>query len=160
MRPDGTHPGPRPGPRLVTVGIGSCAGVTAEEVHGLVTAVLATAGLAPGDVTALATVLARAAEPGLLAVSRRLALPLLAYDARALARVRVPHPSGFARTAVGTPSVAEAAALLAGGGGPGSLVQGGAPALLVPKTTSRPGDGAPARATAAVAALTVPGSDT
>ena len=40
MRPDGTHPGPRPGPRLVTVGIGSCAGVTAEEVHGLVTAVL------------------------------------------------------------------------------------------------------------------------
>ncbi|WP_446037337.1 cobalamin biosynthesis protein [Streptomyces sp. SID1143] len=156
MRPDGTHPGPR----LVTVGIGSCAGVTAEEVHGLVTAVLATAGLAPGDVTALATVLARAAEPGLLAVSRRLALPLLAYDARALARVRVPHPSGFARTAVGTPSVAEAAALLAGGGGPGSLVQGGAPALLVPKTTSRPGDGVPARATAAVAALTVPGSDT
>ncbi|MFI7244072.1 cobalamin biosynthesis protein [Streptomyces qinglanensis] len=162
------------GPRLVTVGVGTCAGVHAEEVLDVVVSVLAAVrtaagtggrepfpadGAASGGATALATVQARAAEPGLLAAARRLDLPLIAYDARTLARVRVPHPSDFSRTAVGTPSVAEAAALLACGGGSGTTVQGGAPVLLVPKTKSRPAAGAPVRATAAVAALAVPGRE-
>ncbi|MBO8188356.1 cobalamin biosynthesis protein [Streptomyces spirodelae] len=146
-------------PRLVTVGVGTCAGVRAEEVLGLIRGVLAAAGLAEGTAAALATVRARAEEPGLLAAARELGLPLIAYDARTLARVRVPHPSDFSRTAVGTPSVAEAAALLASGGGSGTTVQGGAPVLLVPKTKSRPPAGTPVRATAAVAAVSVPGRE-
>ncbi|MFE9392395.1 cobalamin biosynthesis protein [Streptomyces sp. NPDC006784] len=167
-----TAPGTAAGPRLVTVGVGTCAGVHAEEVLDVVVSVLAAARTAAGTgsheplprggsgvATALATVQARAAEPGLLAAARRLDLPLLAYDARTLARVRVPHPSDFSRAAVGTPSVAEAAALLACGGGSGTTVQGGAPVLLVPKTKSRPAAGAPVRATAAVAALAVPGRE-
>ncbi|NSC20963.1 cobalamin biosynthesis protein [Streptomyces albus subsp. chlorinus] len=155
----GSPGGPVPRSRLITVGVGTCSGVTAEEVLAALERALGRAGLAEHDVTALATVRARAEEPGLLAAARRLGLPLFAYDARTLARVRVPHPSAFSRTAVGTPSVAEAAALLAGGGGDGSLVQGGAPVLLVPKTTARPADGTPVRVTAAVAALAVPGGD-
>lgn len=151
--------GPAAGARLFTVGVGTCAGVRAQEVLHLVRGVLTAAGLAEEDVAALATVQARAQEPGLLTAARRLGLPLLAYDARTLARVRVPHPSDFSRAAVGTPSVAEAAALLAGGGD-GSSVQSGAPVLLTPKTTSRPADGSPARATAALAAIAVPGTET
>ncbi|MGI5351545.1 cobalamin biosynthesis protein [Streptomyces sp. CA-250714] len=147
------------GPRVVTVGVGTCAGVTAEEVLELVRSVLTAAGLAEGDAAALATVQARAEEPGLLAAARKLGLPLIAYDARTLARVRVPHPSDFSRTAVGTPSVAEAAALLAGGGGSGPAAQGGAPVLLVPKTKARATAGAPVRVTAAVAAVAVPGRE-
>ncbi|UNZ22120.1 cobalamin biosynthesis protein [Streptomyces sp. 891-h] len=144
---------------MVTVGVGTCAGVRAEEVLGLIRGVLAAAGLAEGAAAALATVRARAEEPGLLAAARKLGLPLIAYEARTLARVRVPHPSDFSRTAVGTPSVAEAAALLASGGGSGTTVQSGAPVLLVPKTKSRPPAGAPVRATAAVAAIAVPGRE-
>ncbi|WP_342776462.1 cobalamin biosynthesis protein [Streptomyces diacarni] len=147
------------GPRLLAVGVGTCAGVAATEVRDLVRGVLAAAGLTESDVAALATVQARAEEPGLLAAARRAGLPLLAYDARALARVRVPHPSDFSRAAVGTPSVAEAAALLAAGGGDGSHVRGGAPVLLVPKTLARPEGGGPARATAALAAIAVPGRE-
>ncbi|MGP3988125.1 cobalamin biosynthesis protein [Streptomyces sp. 3N207] len=161
MSPFGAGTGP--GPRLVTVGVGTCAGVTAEEVLELVRSVLTAAGLAADDAAALATVQARAEEPGLLTAARKLGLPLIAYDARTLARVRVPHPSDFSRTAVGTPSVAEAAALLAGGGGShggsGSAVQGGAPVLLVPKTKARATAGAPVRVTAAVAAVAVPGRE-
>ncbi|MBO8190842.1 cobalamin biosynthesis protein [Streptomyces oryzae] len=150
----------RGGPRLVTVGVGTCAGVAADEVLELVRRVLGTARLAEGGAAALATVQARAEEPGLLTAARKLGLPLIAYDARTLARVHVPHPSDFSRTAVGTPSVAEAAALLASGGGGGSTVQGGAPVLLVPKTRSRPATpGDPVRATAAVAAIAVPGRE-
>ncbi|MBO8198212.1 cobalamin biosynthesis protein [Streptomyces smyrnaeus] len=157
MSPFGAGTGP--GPRLVTVGVGTCAGVTAEEVLGLVDDVLRAARPAAGEAAALATVQARAEEPGLLLAARKLGLPLIAYDARTLARVRVPHPSDFSRTAVGTPSVAEAAALLASGGGSGTTVQGGAPVLLVPKTRARPAAGAPVRATAAVAAIAVPGRE-
>jgi cobalamin biosynthesis protein CbiG len=147
------------GPRLVTVGVGTCAGVTADEVLGVVQGVLAAAKLSAGAVAALATVQARAEEPGLLTAARKLGLPLVAYDARTLARVRVPHPSDFSRTAVGTPSVAEAAALLASGGGSGATVRGGAPVLVVPKTKARTAPGTPVRATAAVAAIAVPGRE-
>ncbi|WP_327391911.1 cobalamin biosynthesis protein [Streptomyces sp. NBC_01186] len=128
--------------RRVTIGVGACQGVPPGEVLELVRDVLAGAGLTERDVTALATVTARAQEPGLLAVAERLTVPLLAYDATALARVQVPHPSDFSRTALGTPSVAEAAALLAAGADR---------MLLTPKTKSRPPHGAPVRATAALA---------
>ena len=62
----------------------------------------------------------------------------MTYDARALAVLDVPNPSRAPMAAVGTPSVAEAAALAAAPGGE----------LLVPKRKSAPG--AVPRATAAV----------
>jgi histidinol-phosphate aminotransferase len=63
----------------------------------------------------LATLDTRAAEPGLRHAAERLGWPLTGYPAAALAAVAVPAPSDRVARAVGTPSVAEAAALLGGG---------------------------------------------
>lgn len=112
------------------------------EVTGLVAAALAAAGLAPGGVAELATVEAKAGEPGLLAAAERFGVPLRGYGAKMLAAVEVPNPSKAALSAVGTPGVAEAAALLAAG--PGGE-------LLVAKRVSEPGGGRPSRATCAIA---------
>ncbi|MFH8406347.1 cobalamin biosynthesis protein [Streptomyces sp. NPDC018019] len=133
----------------VVVGVGARRGVPAAEVLALIAGSLALGGLAPDAVTALATVDAKAAEPGLTAAARRLGVPLLTYPAAALAAVSVPHPSPAALAAAGTPSVAEAAALTAAGGGPGpdGGPRTGAAELVVGKRTSLPG----ARATCAVA---------
>lgn len=141
-------PAPRaqdPGPDLV-VGVGASRGVRADEVVGLITAALRDAGLSPLDVAELTTVDARAGEPGLVAAAARLGVPLRPYSAAALARIEVPHPSDTSRAAVGTPSVAEAAALAAGG------------ELLVPKRKSAP-HGRPAMATCAVVRREPPAPD-
>ena len=96
---------------MTTVGIGAVPGVTAEEVLGAVDAVLP-----PGtDGVRLVTLDARAAEPGIVSAAARRNWPLSGHPAADLARVEVPSPSARVATAVGTPSVAEAAALLAGG---------------------------------------------
>ncbi|WP_247597798.1 cobalamin biosynthesis protein [Streptomyces sp. RKND-216] len=125
----------------VTVGVGARHGATPEEVWEAVTRALREASTdGPVGVAALATVNVRAGEPGLLAAARRLGVPLRAYPADALAAVHVPHPSRAAREAVGTPSVAEAAALLASGEGARLLVAKGTAAA------SRSGPGGPARA--------------
>jgi cobalamin biosynthesis protein CbiG len=96
---------------VTTVGIGAVAGVSAAEVLAAVDAVLP-----PGspDVR-LATLDARAAEPGVTAAAARRGWPLTGHPAAALAAVEVPAPSSRVADAVGTPSVAEAAALLGGG---------------------------------------------
>ncbi|WUC99470.1 cobalamin biosynthesis protein [Streptomyces sp. NBC_00523] len=121
----------------LVVGVGASRGVCADEVTGLVLEVLREAGLT--GLAELVTVTAKAREPGLLDAAARLGVPLRAYPADVLALVPVPHPSGAAFAALGTPSVAEAAALAGGG------------QLLVPKRKSRPRDGGPSRATCAVA---------
>ncbi|WP_175411034.1 cobalamin biosynthesis protein [Streptomyces sp. TRM64462] len=123
----------------LVVGVGARRGVTADEVYGLVVAVLRDAGLPLADVAALATVDTKAEEAGVVEAAARLGVPLRAYPAWELALVAVPHPSGAALAAVGTPSVAEAAALAGGG------------ELVVPKRTSAPDAGAAGRVTCAVA---------
>ncbi|MGW2344486.1 cobalamin biosynthesis protein [Streptomyces sp. NPDC001661] len=123
--------------RGVVVGVGARSGAPADEVVGLVRAVLAEAGAT--DVLALATLDTKGHEPGIVAAARALGVPLETYAAERLAGVPVPHPSARARTAVGTPSVAEAAALVRGG------------ELLVPKRRSTGAGGGPGRVTCAVA---------
>jgi cobalamin biosynthesis protein CbiG len=96
---------------VTTVGIGAVAGVSAEEVLAAVDAVL------PADAidVRLATLSSRAAEAGVAAAAARRGWPLTGHPAAALAAVAVPSPSSRVAAAVGTPSVAEAAALLGGG---------------------------------------------
>ncbi|MCX5608654.1 Rv2231c family pyridoxal phosphate-dependent protein CobC [Streptomyces sp. NBC_01546] len=108
----------------LVVGVGGRAGVSVAEVCALVEETLRGAGLAPGAVTALATVDSKAAEAGLAGAAKRFGVPLIGYPAEQLAAITVPHPSEAARTAAGTSSVAEAAALAGGG------------ELLVPKRRS------------------------
>lgn len=125
-------------PPSLVVGVGASRGVAAEEVLGLVEGALRGAGLSARSVARLATVDAKSGEPGLIAAAERLGVPLVTYSARELAAVTVPNPSRAPLDAVGTPSVAEAAALAGGG------------ELLVPKRKSERADGAPAMATCAV----------
>ncbi|MBQ0830314.1 precorrin-3B C(17)-methyltransferase [Streptomyces tagetis] len=125
-------------PPTLVVGVGGSRGVPADEVLGLVGEALAGAGLSPASIAEVATVDAKAGEPGIVAAAARLGVPLVTYPAGELAGIEVPHPSDAPLAAVGTPSVAEAAALARGG------------ELLVPKRKSRRADGRPAMATCAV----------
>ncbi|MEU0023794.1 precorrin-3B C(17)-methyltransferase [Streptomyces sp. NPDC006335] len=122
-------------PPTLVVGVGASKGAPAEEVLELIERSLREAGLSPRSVAALATVDAKAEEPGIVAAAERLGVPLVTHLAEELAAVEVPNPSEAPLAAVGTPSVAEAAA----------LVQGGE--LLVPKRKSA---ATPAMATCAV----------
>ncbi|GAA3746577.1 cobalt-precorrin 5A hydrolase/precorrin-3B C17-methyltransferase [Spinactinospora alkalitolerans] len=98
-------------PPSLVVGVGSARGAPAEEVGGLVDAALADAGLAPASVRAVATVDLKADEAGILAAARDRGWDVVTRPAAELAAVDVPNPSEVVRAEVGTPSVAEAAAL-------------------------------------------------
>jgi cobalamin biosynthesis protein CbiG len=117
------------------VGIGARPGVRSEAVRALLEGVLARSGLDPADAV-FATVAARVDEPGIRAAVRAIApgAEPVAWPAEELAGQVVPHPSDRVAEAVGTPSVAEAAALRTA-----RTLSGATDAeLLVPKTV---GDG-------------------
>ncbi|MBB3083494.1 cobalamin biosynthesis protein [Geodermatophilus sabuli] len=99
---------------MTVVGVGARPGVSAAEVLAAVDAVLP-ACAAPQDGVRLATLDVRAAEPGLQAAAAARGWPLTGHPAATLAAVPVPSPSARVADAVGTASVAEAAALLGGG---------------------------------------------
>jgi cobalt-precorrin 5A hydrolase/precorrin-3B C17-methyltransferase len=101
-------------PPSLAVGVGASRGVRAAEVLRLIDATLAGAGLSPLSVAGLATVDAKADEPGLTEAAALRGWTLTTYPAGVLAAVNVPNPSAAALAAVGTPSVAEAAALTRG----------------------------------------------
>ncbi|GAA2486250.1 precorrin-3B C(17)-methyltransferase [Actinocorallia cavernae] len=122
-------------PPSLVVGVGASRGAPVDEVLGLIQETLREAGLSPRSVAELATVDAKSKEPGILGAAGRLGVPVVTYSAEELAAVEVPNPSAAPLAAVGTPSVAEAAALLGGG------------ELLIPKRKS---DASPAMATCAV----------
>ena len=103
---------------MITIGVGASTGVTTAEVLAAIDAVLP-AGRT--DVQ-LATLTQRALEPGVTGAAAARNWPLCGHDPDELAAVAVQNPSSFVADAVGTGSVAEAAALLSGG------------TLVVPKT--------------------------
>ncbi|WP_117209785.1 precorrin-3B C(17)-methyltransferase [Allorhizocola rhizosphaerae] len=127
-------------PPSLVLGIGASRGVAKGEIAALVDQVLADARLAAESVRCIATADIKADEAGLVEFGEERGWPILTYSAAQLAAIEVPHPSEVVREAVGTPSVSEAAALLA------ARSRGREARLIVPKTVS-------ARATVAVARL-------
>jgi cobalt-precorrin 5A hydrolase len=105
---------------VIVIGLGARSGV---PLTGPVLAALASAGLGTAEIGVLATLDRRAAEERVRALAAAHCWRLAAYPADVLAGQPVPNP-GRAAAAAGTPSVAEAAALLAAG--PGAV-------LLLPK---------------------------
>ncbi|WP_328476925.1 cobalamin biosynthesis protein [Actinoplanes sp. NBC_00393] len=105
---------------MIVVGLGARAGTPVERLSAAVRSVLRDAGIAAGEVAVLATLDRRAAEDDVRAVAAGAGWRLVGYPAAALAGHQVPTPSPAVADAVGTPSVAEAAALVAAGPG-GSL---------------------------------------
>jgi len=95
--------------RLV-VGAGCSLGCSASELAALVDGAL---DRVDGTVVAVATVDRRGEEPAVTALATRFGVPLRTYAVDVLAEVDVPTPSATVEAHVGTPSVAEAAALLA-----------------------------------------------
>ncbi|WNO75332.1 precorrin-3B C(17)-methyltransferase [Streptomyces sp. AM8-1-1] len=124
-------------PPSLTVGVGASSGAPAEEIIGLIEETLRDVGLSALSIGELATVDAKASEPGIVAAAGHFGVPLVTHAAERLADIDVPNPSEAPLAAVGTPSVAEASALAGGG------------QLLVPKRKSSPKERA-AMATCAV----------
>lgn len=100
-------------PPSLVAGIGASTDPPAEELAELLRASLTEAGLSHRSLRAVATIDRRATEPAV----GSLGLPVVAFTPNELAAVDVPNPSEVVRAAVGTGSVAEAAALLAAGPG-------------------------------------------
>ena len=68
-----------------------------------------------GDVAAVASIDLKSDEPALLQLAQEQGCSIRCYSAAELAGVEVPNPSETVRRHTGTPSVSEAAALLAAG---------------------------------------------
>ena len=122
-------------PPSLVVGMGASRGVSTDEARRLLDTALQDAGLAIESVVAIATAQIKGDEQGMIDVARQLRVPLVTHSVAALDQVRVPNPSEVVRGAVGTPSVAEAAALLGAReclDGPGQIHA----ELIVTKTAS------------------------
>ncbi|RKT11153.1 cobalamin synthesis G-like protein [Streptomyces sp. 1114.5] len=105
-------------PRTLVVGIGASSAAESAEAVQLLTDVLREAGLAPHAVARLATVAGKADHPAVRRVAHWLGgVPVDEHPGRELAAVPVPNPSAAVGAALGTASVAEAAALASAPGG-------------------------------------------
>ncbi|MFE3291530.1 cobalamin biosynthesis protein [Rhodococcus sp. NPDC059234] len=102
-----------PGHGDLVVGIGLRDGVGPDAVLDAISAVVDD----PADLHALATLERKATESSVAIAAAELGVPVLGFTADELAAVEVPTPSGRVAAEVGTPSVAEAAAVLGAGGG-------------------------------------------
>jgi cobalt-precorrin 5A hydrolase len=117
------------------IGLGCDRGVALQTLRDAVHAALGQIDVRPAQVVAAASIVLKRDEVALLALAREYGWPLHFYEAGELAAVAVPHPSETVRRYTGTPSVSEAAALLAAG--PGTPMA----ALVVEKHKHRGADG-------------------
>ena len=97
----------------IALGLGCDRGTPAATIAQCISEALAACGASHADVWAVASIDLKADEVGLLQVIQENAWPCQFYPAAALAAVDVPNPSETVRKFTGTPSVSEAAALLA-----------------------------------------------
>ncbi len=105
---------------MIAVGVGARSGAGRVLLAGAVDAALAEAGVERARVSVVATLDRRAGETGVRLLAESCGWRLVAFSADELAVVAgagLVTPSVRVAAAVGTPSVAEAAALLAAGAG-------------------------------------------
>jgi cobalt-precorrin 5A hydrolase len=117
------------------IGLGCDRGTSLETVSKAVEVALALVNAVPDQVVAAASITLKMDEAALLALAQQYDWPLQFYPPEQLAGVQVPNPSETVRRHTGTPSVSEAAALLAAG--PGTPMS----ALVVEKYKYRGEDG-------------------
>ncbi len=102
-------------PPSLVVGLGTTSDATASDALDAVRGVLGTGGLSARSLAAVATIDRRAEHPAVSAVADAFDLAVRSFPAAELDTVVVPNPSEVVASAVGTRSVAEAAALAAAG---------------------------------------------
>ncbi len=100
-------------PRSLTLGVGTSSDATGVDVIEAVETVLTTAGLARDSIDVISTVNKRRAHPAIVELSEHLNRPVVSFSPELLSTVDVPTPSQTVADAIGSPSVAEAAAVLA-----------------------------------------------
>ncbi|MEO8883644.1 MAG: cobalamin biosynthesis protein [Devosia sp.] len=125
-------------PKTLVAGVGCERGTSPSEVIGLIERTLAAARLSPLSLAAIATVDIKGDEPAIHAAAAHFGIlaRFLSVAELDLERPRLATPSALVEAEIGTPSVAEAAALKAG-------------TLIVPKQKS-------ARATCAIGRAKIP----
>lgn len=97
------------------VGLGCDRGTPLATVQACLDAALARIGATVADVVAAASIDAKADEAAFIELAARHGWTMRWFSAAQLAAVPVPNPSSTVQRYMGTPSVSEAAALLAGG---------------------------------------------
>ncbi|MGW0045273.1 cobalamin biosynthesis protein [Rhodococcus sp. NPDC003348] len=97
----------------LVVGVGLRDGIGPETVLDAISDIVDD----PAELHALATLDRKAAESSVATAAAELGVPVLGFTADELSAVSVPTPSDRVAAEVGTPSVAEAAAVLGSGGG-------------------------------------------
>ncbi|MCL4485846.1 MAG: cobalamin biosynthesis protein [Nitrospirae bacterium] len=100
-------------PRAVGVGIGCNRGTSSDEIAEALTALLAAHRLHPKSLQCFGSIDLKSGEQGILDTASRFSRPIFFFSRDQLGAVSVPNPSGVVLKYVGTPSVAEPAALLA-----------------------------------------------
>ena len=107
----------------LTLGLGCDRGTPAATIAQAIDEALAACDAKLADVVAVASIDIKNDEAGLLQLAAERGWTLRFYSADQLAAVDVPHPSETVRKHTGTPSVSEAAALLAAGPGAALIVE-------------------------------------
>lgn len=106
----------------VILGLGCDRGTSLDTLVAAVTQALAAANIELEAVEGAATIDKKHDEQAILQLAAAQGWPLRFFSAEALAQVEVPSPSETVRKYMGTPAVAEAAALLAAGTHMGDLL--------------------------------------
>ncbi|MGK7912921.1 MAG: precorrin-3B C(17)-methyltransferase [Synechococcus sp.] len=100
-------------PRTLWIGVGCERGTSATTIETAIRTCLQQHNLAWEAIAGLTSIDIKRDEIGLVELAERYQWPIVWHRADALKTVSVPNPSSIVEHAVGTPSVAEAAALLA-----------------------------------------------
>lgn len=146
--PDAAFPKVQWHPRVLWVGVGCERGTSRRVVETAIAQVCQSHHFAQGAIAGIATLDIKADEVGLLELCEARDWPLKTFPSEILKSVTVPTPSTVVEQEVGTPSVAEAAAIVAAQGlnSPGETRN----SLRVPKQIFRL-EGEPGAVTIAIA---------
>lgn len=114
--PDSGFPKAQWHPRVLWVGVGCERGTPQAVIAAAIARVCRAGHFAEGAIAGLASLDLKADEVGLVALCAERQWPLRCFTAEELKAIAVPNPSTVVEQAVQTPSVAEAAAILAATG--------------------------------------------
>ncbi len=112
--PQGDFPKVQWHPKVLWIGIGCERGTSRELIEQAIDETCKIYHLATEAIAGIASINLKADEIGIIEVCQRRNLVFKTFDAQQLNQVDVPTPSEMVQQEVGTPSVAEAAAILAG----------------------------------------------
>ena len=114
--PESSFPKVQWHPRVLWVGIGCERGTSKALIDWGISQVFQANHLAEAAIAGIATIDLKADEVGLVEFCRDRDLPLRCFSSENLRSISVPNPSEVVEAEVGTPSVSEAAAILAASG--------------------------------------------